>query len=121
MLTITIPDNSSVTLELENVNIKAKDDNCINIGRNCNVTLRINESNILSGQGIRVPESSTLSISGNGNLTIRTEVENGIGIGESPFNTYGSITCNITGKMTVTNRNKASICIGGKKEVNTLR
>ncbi len=114
-LTITVPDNSSVTLDLENVNIKAKDDFCINIGRNCKVALRIKENNMLTGQGIHVPESSSLSISGSGNLAIRTEVENGIGVGESPFNTYGSITCDITGKMTVINRNKASICIGGGK------
>lgn len=113
IFTISIPDNSKVTLELQNINISSPKNPCINIGRNCQVELKLSGNNYLTGQGILVPESSKLTITGRGNLTIRTNASNSIGIGESPFNTYGSITINIRGKLAVHNKKENAICIGG--------
>ena len=115
VFTITIPDNSKVTLELQNINISSPKNPCINIGRNCQVELKLSGNNFLTGQGILVPESSKLNITGHGNLTIRTNAQNSIGIGESPFNTFGSITINISGKLAVHNEKENAICIGGGK------
>lgn len=113
--TITIPDNSKLELELENVNMDSTDIPCITIGRNCQIQLSLSEDNFLIGQGIKVPESSSLSIAGSGNLTIITNKDNSIGIGEAPDQTYGNIAINISGKLAIHSKCETAICIGGGK------
>lgn len=115
LFTIAIPDNSKINLELENVNIDGIEAPCITIGRNCQVQIALSENNYLFGQGIKVPESSSLSMSGSGNLTIVTENNNSIGIGEAPDQTYGNIAIDISGKLTIHNKLETSVCIGGGK------
>ncbi len=114
-LNIVIPDNSELLLELDNINIKANTDPCIQIGRNSKITIALKGNNTFYGQGIKVPESSKLSMVGDGNLTITTITENSIGIGVDPSSAFGSIHIDIAGKLTIHNKKESSICIGGGK------
>ncbi len=64
---------------------------CISIGENSNVLIDFEGENILKGNGIRVPESSSLTLKGDGNLKINTSGSDAYGIGNSKKEAHGSI------------------------------
>ncbi|MBQ1518593.1 MAG: EAL domain-containing protein [Ruminococcus sp.] len=82
---------------------------CIDIGENCDVKLILNGDNTFDMGGIRVPQSSRLTIQGEGRLTINLDsteyygIGNGIGIfhGDLIFEQSGRITINANGQTGV--------------------
>ena len=77
---------------LDNVNLSAgKRNACITIGENCNVTLVLKGENHFKDGGIRVAESSSLVIEGDGDLSINSEKDNYFGIGNDADSAHGSV------------------------------
>lgn len=117
-ISIIIPDDQSCTLVLEQVNLRGSDKPTIILGNNCSVTLRLVGDNYISYDGIRVPETSSLEIVGDGNLIIQAERSNRIGIGGNVLEAYGNITLASTGIIKVISRGDMSVGIGGGQNPN---
>ncbi|HKL80384.1 MAG TPA: EAL domain-containing protein [Mobilitalea sp.] len=109
---INIADNQKCCITLDQVNLQGTEA-LITLGHNCSVTLKLVSNNNLNNGGIRVPESSDLTITGDGNMIIKTEMRNGVGIGGGYEHSYGNITLAGTGTIKVSNKGEMSIGIGG--------
>lgn len=102
---IKTAEGSKSHIILENANIKGALRQCIRLGENSDTTLEIKGTDFLSYDGISVPGSSKLLITGNGNLYIDSYRNDGccIGSGVSPCETpikllSGNIKMSSTGK-----------------------
>lgn len=102
---IKTAEGSKSHIILENANIKGALRQCIRLGENSDTTLEIKGTDLLSYDGISVPGSSKLLITGNGNLYIDSYRNDGccIGGGVSPCETpikllSGNIKMSSTGK-----------------------
>ena len=112
---IKIPDNIETVINLKDVNVRGRENPAIEIGENCNVTLTLEGNNLFSYEGIRVPSSSKLNIQGKGNLTIRVDHNNGIGIGtgSDEKTPYGDICFEGTGTLRIEANSDQAFAIGG--------
>lgn len=100
-------------ITLENVsfsNIKGRP--CIDIGENCDVTLKLQGENRFKGMGIRIPEGSRLIFIGEGNLEITISTPEYYGIGNTVNDTHGDILFEQDGRITVNASGQYGICIG---------
>jgi len=114
-MTIKVPDNIETVINLKDVNIRGRDNTAIEIGENSKVTLALEGNNIFSYEGIKVPSSSKLNIQGKGNLTIRVDHNNGIGIGtgSDEKTPYGDICFESTGTLRIEANSDQAVAIGG--------
>jgi EAL domain-containing protein (putative c-di-GMP-specific phosphodiesterase class I) len=114
-MTIKIPDNVETVINIKDVNVRGRNNPTVDIGENCNVTLLLEGNNIFSYEGIRVPASSSLTIQGKGNLTVRVDHTNGIGIGTGSDDKtpYGNICFEGSGTLRVEANSDQAIAIGG--------
>ncbi len=109
---IRIADNLKSQITLENVNIQAGEPT-ISLGENCIVVLKLAGNNYLYYDGIYVPESSALTIVGDGNLTIQANRRFGTGIGASSEQSYGNITLAGSGSIKIFTCGEIPVGIGG--------
>lgn len=114
-LSINIPNHTCATITLQNVNLHGNDGPCIILGEESKVNIIIKEENILTYSGIRVPASSKLFLSGDGNLTIKVTQNNGIGIGGNNETTYGTIISSLSGNLNITSNGDFAFGIGGNR------
>jgi EAL domain-containing protein (putative c-di-GMP-specific phosphodiesterase class I) len=112
-INILVPDNMKCTLTLENVNLQGIDSPSISIGHNCSVIIKLIGDNMISYDGIRVPETSSLTFSGHGSLIVNSTRLNGVGIGGTAIQSYGNITFAGTGTIRVISRGEMRVGIGG--------
>ena len=110
---IKTADDSKSHIILENANIKGALRQCIRLGENSDTTLEIKGTDLLSYDGISVPGSSKLLITGNGNLYIDSYRNDGCCIGSSYNDTFGEITIDINGNVELQANGDHGICIGG--------
>ena len=111
---IRIPDNTTTTLHLRRVNLDSYQRHpCIEIGNNCDVTLVIEGTAVMNRKGIRVPESSRLSITGDGKLTIYGTGDRAYGIGGDSTQTIGRIRIDMGGEINLKLDGKECVGIGG--------
>lgn len=100
---ISVEPGYSGRITLDNVyfsNIKNRP--CIDLGENTDVTLIIEGYNYFKNTGICVPESSSLTIDGAGNLTIELTNIEFYGIGNDEDSRHGDITMLQGGKLKIT-------------------
>lgn len=112
-MSVYIEDNSATTLTLKNVNMKGNNAPAITIGNHCQVQLIIEGVNTLTYEGIRVPESSKLSLLGDGDLTVNADHNNSVCIGGNYEESYGSIISSMTGTLNILSNGDYSIGMGG--------
>ncbi|MCR5848372.1 MAG: EAL domain-containing protein [Lachnospiraceae bacterium] len=114
-MSIKIPDNIETVINLKDVNIRGRDNPVIEIGENSFVTLVLEGNNIFSYEGIKVPTTSRLNIQGKGNLTIRVDHNNGIGIGSGSDEKipYGDICFEGSGTLRIEANSDQAFAIGG--------
>ena len=114
-MSIKIPDKVETVINLKDVNIRGRDNPAIEIGENSTVTLTLEGNNIFSYEGIKVPSTSRLNIQGKGNLTIRVDHNNGIGIGtgSDEKTPYGDISFEGTGTLRIEANSDQAFAIGG--------
>ncbi len=111
---IRIPDNTTTTIHLRRVNLDSYQRHpCIEIGNNCDVTLVIEGTTVLNRKGIRVPESSRLTVTGDGKLTIYGTGDRAYGIGGDTTQTIGRILVDMGGEITLKLDGKECVGIGG--------
>ncbi len=110
---IEIADGVSVELVLENVRLTNKKKlPCIEIGKNCDVTLFLKGDNRMSMGGIRVPESSKFTLSGDGDLKIILDGEEYFGIGNGITAYHGSLVFSHEGNLEIVTSGTIGVCIG---------
>ena len=85
---------------------------CIDIGEGCDVTLILTGENTLDMGGIRVPESSRLSLEGDGKLTINLDANEYYGIGNGIGLIHGDLYFNQSGRITINAQGQAGVGIG---------
>ncbi|MBO4280759.1 MAG: EAL domain-containing protein [Lachnospiraceae bacterium] len=111
---IRIPDNTTTTIHLRRVSLDSYQRHpCIEIGNNCDVTIVIEGTAVLNRKGIRVPESSRLTLTGDGKLTVYGTGDRAYGIGGDSTQTIGRITIDMSGDITLKLDGKECVGIGG--------
>ena len=116
-------DEGSINIEIENgYKGKIALENCsfagrknmpaITIGEDCEVVLSLTGDNRLSGGGIKVAASSTLTFEGVGNLSISTTAIETFGIGNDMGSYHGDLVFDQDGLIEITVNANKSIAIG---------
>lgn len=115
-------DNTDSAVILENVNIKGSTQTTFQIGQHCNTVITVKGFNTFNKEGIRVPPTSSLTLQGYGSLTVINNRNYGVGIGGNFNDSYGSITVDMAGKLTLKASGDKVIGIGGgNSEGNGIR
>ena len=85
---------------------------CIDIGENSDVTLVLIGENKLEAGGIRVPESSKLTVTGDGKLDIDLDSDEYYGIGNGVGLLHGELIFEQSGRITVNAHGQTGVAIG---------
>ena len=100
-------------ITLENAWLNSiKNKPCIDIGEDNEVTLVLSGDNKLDTGGIRVPQSSKLTIAGEGRLAINVNGKEFYGIGNGAGMWHGDITFEQSGRITVNADGEKGVAIG---------
>ena len=112
-MTIVFPQGTESVVTLENINIKGFNGPAIVLEKNCYVTLNIEGSNNITYEGIRVPSTSSLFVSGSGDLSVSCVHNNGVCIGGNYHQSFGKISFDSTGSIFAFASGENVIGIGG--------
>lgn len=113
-IVIHIPDHTVSRIHLRGVQLEAYQRRpCIEIGNRSDVTLVIEGNVTLQDTGIRVPESSSLTIEGKGKLFINVSSDRSFAIGGDCNQSVGRITVNMDGEITIHGDGRECVGIGG--------
>ena len=113
-MSIKIKDGTKCRLTLRNVYVESfQHIPCIEIGTGCDVTLVIEGENRLNKYGIMVPESSKLTIEGDGNLRFRCQGIASYAIGNTWSAKVGDIAWKCSGSLDILIEADEGIGIGG--------
>lgn len=108
---IDVANNFKGNIVLENAELSnTKNRPCIDIGENCDVRLLLSGTNYMQKGGIRVPESSKLTVCGEGRLTINITGAGCYGIGNDADSTHGELI--FEQGVIIENSAACGICIG---------
>lgn len=112
-LRVLVDDDVEATIIINNVSLAGERGlPCIDIGENSHVHLKLDGDNELRTGGIRVPESSSLTIEGDGNLNISLNAGKYYGIGNSLDARNGEITFNQDGEIIIRANGMKGVGIG---------
>lgn len=113
-IVIHIPDNTITKVHLRWVRLESYQTRpCIEIGNYCDVTLVIEGNVSLQDAGIRVPESSSLKIEGDGKLYIDVSADQSYAIGGDCNQSVGNICMNVNGDVSIRSDGRECVGIGG--------
>ena len=103
--------SGKITLEnAQFANVKGRP--CIAIGEGSNVILELKGNNTFRGIGISVAPSSSLTLTGDGNLKININESNYYGIGNDFSSKHGDIHFAHNGTLSINGNGQEGICIG---------
>lgn len=112
-LVIKIKDDTACHIVLRDVYFNSANQvPVIQIGRNCEVTLEFSGDNRMDNGGILVPESSTLNLTGRGNLSISTSQYKAFAIGNDADFACGNINIDLAGCLQIASNGDQAIGIG---------
>ncbi|MCR5322164.1 MAG: EAL domain-containing protein [Lachnospiraceae bacterium] len=118
-ISIRIKDHAHCRLTIRDVSIGDVDTTpCIDLGKESSLVLNIEGNNVFTGNGIRVPGSAELMLTGTGNLKIEPTFTNAYGIGNDYLYAFGRIVSEMTGLLEINISGENCICIGGKTSEN---
>ena len=112
-MVLRVEENTASTITLRDVNLKGVNETSIQLGNRSTVTLVIEGDNILNKDGIRVPASSTLTLTGNGELRILNNRNYSVGIGANYNDPYGTIIVDMGGSLVIHSSGDKVVCLGG--------
>ncbi len=112
-ISIRISDEASVHLTLRHINLKSGTDSCIRLGANSTLHLAVEGPCTLNREGIFVPPSATLDVTGSGSLIVNNVRNYSVGIGANFNDPYGTICLNMTGAVVIRSSGDKVVCIGG--------
>ncbi|MBR6173914.1 MAG: EAL domain-containing protein [Eubacterium sp.] len=101
------------TVTLENVTLSnQKQRPCIRMAENASLRIKLIGENRLEGGGILVPESSTLTLEGEGNLRLRLNGTELFGIGNEIGRRHGTLDFYQDGEVSIESTGKSMVGIG---------
>ena len=110
---IVIDDGYCGRIEIENcIFTGSRVGHAIDIGENCEVTLILKGDNRFKGVGIRVPQSSSLVIEGDGDLSISINEMEGFAIGNGMNSKHGDLIFDQDGTIDIQMGGSAGVAIG---------
>ena len=110
---IKLKDDLTCKLVLQNVHFNSTQQApVILLGRNSNVTIEFQGDNRFDAGGIMVPESSTVYITGHGNLSIRADDTKSFVIGNDADFACGDINIDLAGCLNIISNGNQCIGIG---------
>ncbi len=112
-MVIRAADNVETKMIFENVNIKGSVETTVQLGENTDAEIVLVGDNTFNKEGIRVPATSCLKITGDGSLTIKNNRNRGVGIGANYEKQYGTIIFDLEGSVSVDSSGDKIVCIGG--------
>ena len=110
---INCEDGYKGVIRIENVNIFGLEGPVLTLGKNCDLALDIVGDNIFSYEGIRVPETSSFTLKGDGSLRIEVSSDDGTILGGNYFQDYGRIRLEHTGQLKINVETSNIVGIGG--------
>ncbi len=108
-------DDTDSTITLRNVNIKGVNDTTVQTGNRSSLTLIVEGSCTLNKEGVRVPASSRLTLTGPGDLHILNNRNYSVGIGSNYNDPYGTIVIDLEGTLDIRSSGDKVVCIGGAR------
>lgn len=112
-LRISCEDGYKGVINVTDVNIFGLEGPVLTLGKNCDVVLEINGKNIFGYEGIRVPETSSFVLRGDGYLKIDVSSDDGTVFGGNYFQDYGKIRLEHTGELDIYVETSNIVAIGG--------
>ena len=103
--------SGSITLDCARLS-NDKGQPCIDLGDGCEVTLFLTGDNRMEMGGIRVPQSSRLSVRGSGRLVIKLDSPEYYGIGNGAGSTHGELLFDQSGSITIDAHGQTGVGIG---------
>ena len=85
---------------------------CIDIGENSKPVITLVGESKLKNSGIRVPESSTVTLEGKGSLSIELGSADYYGIGNDLYSRHGELIFEQDGTVNITAESHSGVCIG---------
>lgn len=115
-MVIKTASGSECTINLDNVNIKGSAGTTIQIGDGGKLTLNLIGNNTFCKEGIRVPRNAELTVTGDGNLKVIIDRNNGIGFGGNFDESFGSMVFASSGIIDIVSSGDKIISIGGREQ-----
>ena len=113
---IMVKDGVNTNITLRNISITTKKEMpLIEIGQRSCVKMIIEGANEIVNRGIRVPQGSSVTLTGNGSLYIHCEMLNSYGIGGDKVSSYGDISIVNLPQLIIDSNGENCIGIGGGK------
>ena len=112
-MVIHVPNDTRTEITLRNVNMKGVNEPVLQLGNRSDVTLRLEGNNFLNKDGIHVPSTARLTVSGDGNLNVVNNRNYSIGIGANCNDSYGTIIIDIGGTLSIRSSGDKVVCLGG--------
>ena len=110
---LRIESGYSGRITLEDVyfsNIKKRP--CIELGEGSDTSVVLRGTNILFGSGIQVPESSRLTLEGNGDLEIELNAAEFYGIGNDHYSRHGELVFDQDGAVNISCHGQKGVAVG---------
>lgn len=113
-MAVKIKDGSRCKLVLRNVHLESVSGlPCIDIGKNASLTILLEGDSELHKIGIRVPESSRLTVEGSGSLRVKAQEIQCYGIGNSCNAGVGEIVWASSGSLYIRAEGNECVALGG--------
>ena len=112
-MVVRVPDDTRSEITLRSVNMKGVNEPILQLGNRSDVTLRLEGINFLNKDGIRVPATSRLTVTGEGNLSVTNNRNYSIGIGANCNDAYGTIVIDLGGTLSIHSSGDKVVCLGG--------
>lgn len=120
-MTVRVQDDFEGTLILSCVGLEGyANRSCVEVGNNCRVNLVIDGKVRLLNKGIRIPESSSITLVGDGDLMIRVKSNDAYAIGGASTQNFGGIAIRMRGYLDIQATGKESVGIGGGYASNAI-
>ena len=112
-MTLRTDDCAESLITFDNVSLRGLTEPTIVLGRGSSTTLILKGKNTLRKEGIVVPPDASLVIRGDGDLHINNNRNYSAGIGARYNDPYGTITLDVSGKISFSSAGDRVVCIGG--------
>ena len=112
-MNIRIADGAKVKLTVSSININGPAEPCIRLGSHSVLELELTGHNTLNRDGIIVPPTAKLIVTGDGNLLVHNTRNYSIGIGANYNDPYGTIVLETKGMIAIRSSGDKTVCIGG--------
>lgn len=118
-ISVNIADNLETNITIRNVMLSSDTvDPVIRLGQGSRVKLNVEENNEFNHSGIYVPAGAELTLFGEGDITINSDLFECYAIGTTRSAPYGNIYINMTGKLNINANGDSCVAIGGGRNDN---